>query len=65
MQSKIYTERIERTENIYIELMDLVFRMQMNENVDYHKVMSLLKESYTDQLTLIDTLYKYEKVGVQ
>lgn len=65
MQSKLYTERIERTKNMYTELMELIFRMQMNENVDYNKVMSLLKNSYIDQLTLIDALYKYEKAGVQ
>lgn len=65
MRHKTYDERIERTEDIHTELMDLIFRMHMDEDVDYHEVMNLLKDSYTNQLVLISMLHEYEKLGVR
>lgn len=60
MEKRNHDERIRKAGENHVELNDLVFRMHMTENVDFHKVMDLIREMYKDQLTLINLLHKYE-----
>lgn len=60
MEKRNHNERIKKASENHVELMDLTFRMHMTEEVDFNKVMELIREIYKDQLTLINMLRTYE-----
>lgn len=60
MKHKTHDERIRLATDVHTELMDLTFKMHMTEEVDFHHVMDLLREAYSNQLTLINLLKEYE-----
>ena len=61
MMTKTHDERIREAGDKYVELMDLTFRMHMTEEIDFNRVMELLRSVYSDQLELINLVNKYEK----
>ena len=57
MQNNEKDKRIRHATDIHTELMEIVYKMYMTEEVDFHRAMELLREAYSDQLTLINELY--------
>ena len=57
---KTHDERVKLATDNHTDLMELVYKMYMKEEVDFHTVIELLRESYTNQLLLLELMRKDE-----
>lgn len=61
---KTRDERIEDVTNKHCEIMELLFKLQMGDDVDLYKIITLLRETYNNQINLIELLNRYEKLPI-
>jgi hypothetical protein len=60
-----HDKQIRKATDIHTELMDLCYKMYMTEEADFNRVIQLLRDSYSNQLVLINTLKEKEEENVQ